>query len=702
MVKTALAAAAAASMAIVLAAQQPPAQPPVFRARTDIVEVDVTVQDKNGQFVTDLKPSEVEVREEGEPQTIDTFYLVRGRTKVPSATDDLSPVEPVGAPPDARTRRTFVAFFDDEHLTPAGFKKVQAAALTLFSKELEDGDIGGVVQNGRMAGGHLTSARAELMKAVADAKPNSKTTSRRFDEQQWPRLTDVQATRIVVNDDRAVLAQAIERACADDPVQCRNAEIAIRGKAAQLVNETRASTAQTVQLMLAVLNGLARLDGRKTLLLLTEGFLADESWPLVKDAVGAAARANTRIYTLDARGLDRGGMATRLAGSDPGAQDASERRLNQLDFASDSVNSLAVDTGGFVVRNTNIFDAAVARIAADAGTYYVLGYRPAKTPDGRFRRIAVKVTRPGVAVRARRGYVAVPTAASTPTTQPRATAEATPSNGTPAASPTPSAPATAGGSEGAALDAARANASPAAPAAAAPLDRAPASTPAVRLRPDAEAHVDTLGPAGGRDADAAAGWEAYKRGDVETARRALGAAAANPAAAPWVQYALGQSAYALNQFQDAVAAWEKVRAGTPGFEPVYFDLVDGYLQLKEQDKAIRLLREGAQRWPHDAEIFNALGVVQISRKAYDDAVASFEKAIAAAPADGVGYFNLAKAFELRYLRSRRYVQQSRSWVSNSADRDNAMVNYRRYLEIGGPFENSAREGLARLGWQKTR
>jgi hypothetical protein len=47
------------------------------------------------------------------------------------------------------------------------------------------------------------------------------------------------------------------------------------------------------------------------------------------------------------------------------------------------------------------------------------------------------------------------------------------------------------------------------------------------------------------------------------------------------------------------------------------------------------------------------------------------------------------------------VQQTRTWVANAADRDNAIARYRRYLEIGGTFENSAREGLARLGWEKS-
>jgi hypothetical protein len=54
---------------------------------------------------------------------------------------------------------------------------------------------------------------------------------------------------------------------------------------------------------------------------------------------------------------------------------------------------------------------------------------------------------------------------------------------------------------------------------------------------------------------------------------------------------------------------------------------------------------------------------------------------------------------MRYVRSRRYVPTTGGWVGNAGDRRDAIANYQRYLEIGGPFEQSAREGLARLEWK---
>jgi VWFA-related protein len=669
----------AASIAVAAAARQEPAQPPTYRAGTDIVEVDVVAHDAQGRIVADLRRDEFEVREEGGAQAIDVFYFVNAGAPV---------AEPLsagadGAASEARAPRVFVAFFDDTHLTAAGFKRVQTAADTLFTKQFKPGDLGGVVHNGLMANSRLSADREAILKAVRGAKPNANANSHLFDERQWPRLSSVEAMRIMVNNDQAVLGPAITRACSDEPEQCRIADSAVRSKASQLASTIRAEAAQTMHGLIALLNGLVRMDGRKTILLLTEGFIAEETWPLVQDAVGLAARAHARIYTLDARGLDRSGTSEYLTGGHPG-EGGQAALLKQFDVAGEAMNSLAVDTGGFIVRNMNKFDEAVGQIGADASSYFVIGYRPQRPADGQFRRITVSVKRPGVSVRARRGYVA----SARPVAIPTSTAPTAPDDA-PTAEPVAAA-------NGPVVTPAPAVTESESAATIVPPN--PAAS-ALRLRPDAAAHVTTLEKGDTPDEDAAAGWAAYQRGDVSAARSALGRAAAKAAVRPWVVYALGQSAYALRQYRDAAASWERVRTSTPEFRPVYFDLVDAYLQTREHDKALGVLRSAAGRWPADSEVFNALGVVQVSRHALDDAVQSFQKAVAIAPAEGVGFFNLAKTLEMRYRQSRHYVQQTRTWVTNETDRNNAVANYTRYLEIGGPFEQSAREALARLEWK---
>jgi VWFA-related protein len=675
---------AASAPLLAQAPPQPAAQPPVFRAGTDLVEVEVITRDKSGIFVSDLALDDFELREDGKPYPVQQVYLrvagangwndaLRGSSAV------ASPAARVSAPPDA-ARRIFVVVFDDAHLSPGGFKRTQAAALTLFQSQLRDGDVGGVVANGRMANGRLTSDRAELIKAVKDAKPNAKVLSAQMDERLWPRLSEVEAIRIFVNDDKEMMDMATRRGCeeqkgacegpaGDDPVRSM-----LHGKASQFSANVRVEATRTLAMLQSVLTGLGRLEGPKNVLLMSEGFISEETWPEVQDAVGGAARANTRIYALDARGLGRGMASVDSVAPTEGIS----RMFEQMDMGADSINSLAVDTGGFVVRNANQFDKAIAQIADDAGNYYVLGYLPPSPADGKFHRIGVKVKRQGVSVRARRGYTATP--------RPRPVMTAT---AAPAASPVvdassarlPPSASLAEASGGGGKPDTTEEVNPDVinkPAAATINTSSTAASSGMRLRPDASKHINLLLPDPSADRAAAAGWEAYQRGDVH--------------------YALGLSEYALGEYASAVVSWEKVHQATSTFEPVYFDLVDGYLQLKQHDKSIRLLHEGAANWPRDPDIFNALGVVHTSRGALPDAIAAFKQAIDVAPNEAVSYFNLGRAFELRYFRNRRYIKQTQRWIADEKDRVAAIEQYERYLTFGGPYADAAREGVTRLKW----
>ena len=692
------------SLGLCLDAQAPQPPAPSFRAGTDLVEVDVIVRDKSGHFVSDLSVDDFELRDEGHPQQLQQLYLrlttssgwiagheaTTDRASAP-ATGTASGVPAAPRPPDL-----FMVVFDDAHMTASGFKKTQAAALNLFAKQLRAGDFGGVVANGHIVNNRLSSDRDELVKAVKSAQPNRSKSMRLLDEVQWPRLTEAEAVQIVVNGQQDILTNAINRACTDDPPQCQAGDPAgaVAAKANQLADSARAESAQTLQLLDTLLTGLGKFEGRKTVLLLTEGFLADDSWSLVRDTVSLAARVDARIYTLDARGGVRGLVSV----DDNVASDNTMRVLEQMDMGADSVNSLAVDTGGFVVRNTNMFDRAIAEIMDDATNYYVLGYTPAATPDGKFHKISVKVKRTGLSVRSRRGYTAAPRSGGPL----RATSVPTPRSSD---SGSPPSPELAAGSSAEPIAPLSEPEMPTPPDAlgTAHLESGVADTnpsSAIRWRPDAAKHIDLLLPNPAADKAAADGWAAYQRGDVVSARMALGVAVASPTAEPWTHYVLGQADYALREYHDAVVEWEKVRGMAADFEPVYFDLVDGYVQLKESDKAIRLLRDGSLRWPKDPEMFNALGVVQAAHGSLDDAIGSFRKGIEADPAEPTTYFNLGKAMEMRYFARRRFYAPTRRWIANEQDRTEAIENYRRYLATGGPYSQQARDGLMRLDWRQ--
>jgi tetratricopeptide (TPR) repeat protein len=367
---------------------------------------------------------------------------------------------------------------------------------------------------------------------------------------------------------------------------------------------------------------------------------------------------------------------------------------------------LAADTGGLALSNENDFGRALGDIGEDASSYYVLGYRPTNRAwDGRFRAITVRVKRPGLTLRARKGYLAAP---------------ATPTNTT---TPAPATPPDAVNTGAVQLQPVHLPVEAAAVLATA----APLSTPdgsavlavvtgmtgpaslidptAIRLRPSdrpASADVTRL-----RDASSGAfpnarslpaalldqardGWAAYQRGDTKSARSALSVPANHPDAPPWVDYVLGWSAFADGDYVTALDAWNVVRTVAPEFGPVYFDLADAYLRQRKRAEALEVLRNAEARWPNKVDVLDAVGVVQVSLGDLDGAVATFGRAVDAAPADESSQFNVACAKELRYVRSLRET------TLRETDRSDAIAGYRGIAQLGGPMAEAARQGLHRL------
>jgi tetratricopeptide (TPR) repeat protein len=136
----------------------------------------------------------------------------------------------------------------------------------------------------------------------------------------------------------------------------------------------------------------------------------------------------------------------------------------------------------------------------------------------------------------------------------------------------------------------------------------------------------------------------------------------------------------------------------PEFEPIYFSLADAYGLQRDEGTAIKVLREAERRWPADPEVLDAIGVIQVRRGALDAAIDSFDRATKIAPADALGYFNLARTLQMRLLKSQRYDPQLQKWIGGDDDRKRAIAALHRYLELGGPYESQARQALAALGW----
>jgi VWFA-related protein len=106
----------------------------------------------------------------------------------------------------------------------------------------------------------------------------------------------------------------------------------------------------------------------------------------VKRHIGFLNRKNVTVYCMNTRGL---------AGDDPA----------DLRFYQDGMDEIAAQTGGISFKNSNEFQKHFDTIFEDASSYYILCYKPDREGDeGKYHKIQVKVSKPGVHLRYRKGY----------------------------------------------------------------------------------------------------------------------------------------------------------------------------------------------------------------------------------------------------------------------------------------------------------
>ena len=369
------------------------------------------------------------------PQRIDTIYLVTGDPsafKGPGIAASSEPPGPGAVPVRPLQPRVFVFIFDMSHLSAAGFDRSRTAIRSFFNDGLRPNDLAGLVVNGVMLGNRIASDKKTLLELLDGVGPPNLT---RYNEMRsWPRfLNEEEAVRVARNDEKAREA-VLRRACSERPGDCEGpaafaVEAQIEQKSQLIAGETARDGQIALDTMLTLARGLGKFPGPKQVILFSEGFYTGEFQEQVKEVAGLAARNRVRISTLDVRGLGRDLRQQQLLGEAPVVGTTDFGANLGFDENADVLTTLALDTGGQRVRDRNDLRPALDAIAAESGTYYMLGYSPRDPFDGSYRTLQVRTTRPGVTIRARRGYLAAKVsdpaaAAELPTTAPDRTTAA--------------------------------------------------------------------------------------------------------------------------------------------------------------------------------------------------------------------------------------------------------------------------------------
>jgi VWFA-related protein len=384
-----------------------------FPAQVEQVTVDVVVTDKRGAPVTGLGRQDFALSEDGNAQAIASFEAIQ----VPAAASVVPAERPrvsSNTVKEIQTGRTFVVVFDDIHLTPGQARRAKVAVTEFLTSGVREGDRVTLVAT---AGGAWWSTRMEA------GRQELITLLKRLDGRLIPdhspeRMTDYEAMRIHIYRDPQVLARVARRfdAYGVNPTSSNRSPSAsgidpnpfISGRAAEVYYQATARNRITLEVMERVLASLAGTKGRKSVIIVSEGFIYDPSMDEFKKVLQASRRSNAAMYFLDTRGLE--GMPLALTaefGPMIDEQDVGAAFSESIE-ASEGSESLASDSGGFTVKNTNDLSRGIKRIADESQAYYLLGYNPTNTQrDGRFRKIQVKIPAgKGYQIRARKGYYA--------------------------------------------------------------------------------------------------------------------------------------------------------------------------------------------------------------------------------------------------------------------------------------------------------
>src|SRR5215831_18422410 len=404
--------------AVFSAGQNPaPAQPsagpqtPTFRVNVDYVEVDVLVTDSQGNYVRELKKEDFQVFEDGKAQTIANFVPID--IPVERGEQPLFATQPVD--PDVRGNeqpfngRVYVMVLDSAHTLPQNTNLMRNAAKKFISEKLGTNDLMAVVTARGAAGGpddgqEFTNNKRLLLAAV-------------------DKFRGTQPRAATLNKIDDFVSKSAQRAAGADPGDPQDIDAKEREYNARMVLEE----------LTAVADWFSIVRGRKkSILYFSEGISYDihdvfanqgnNSAAMIQlnmqDLVRATTKANAVIYAIDPRGLlglpDGNIELQSVSGS---SVDLSNRALEaESRLARESLQTFAGETGGFAVVNTNKIANAFDRIVDENSSYYVLAYYPPNPKrDGKYHNINVRVTRPGLNVRFRRGYANPTGKAPTPT-----------------------------------------------------------------------------------------------------------------------------------------------------------------------------------------------------------------------------------------------------------------------------------------------
>ncbi len=406
--------------------QQKPQQPPTFRLPINFVRVDVIVTDRQGRAVPQLTADDFEVSENGKPQKVESFKFINIGNVTEQQLNLTEPVREIRSDADEEAEaarddvRIFAIFLDDYHVRLGSSMGVRAPLQRFLETQLGPNDLVEIMYP-------LSPVNSLLLTRDHDkiSRAISSFVGRKYDyrpkneiEEQYANYP-AQTIELIRN---AVSLSALKG------LVTHLGALSEKRKSVIVVSEGYTnSLPPQLRDPIASMPGVGNPNrfnpnaGDNPAEQTAAFFQSADMMSDLRNVYDAANRANTAIYTLDPRGL----ATNEFDLSQPAISQTTDRSV--LDSTLDSLRILSDNTDARAIVNRNDLTAGLKQVVSDSSAYYLLGYNSTFTaPDGKFHEIKVRVKRPGVDVRARKGYWA-------PTEEDRAKALAPPKPAAPPA-----------------------------------------------------------------------------------------------------------------------------------------------------------------------------------------------------------------------------------------------------------------------------
>ena len=412
----------------IFARQQPQQSTPasdkddVVRLSVTLVQVDAVVTDKRGRQITDLKPEDFEILEDGRPQQITNFSYVALQPAAAVAPAAVTPAAPASrnsslmVPParlsPAQVRRTIALVVDDLALSFGSVGSVRLALKKFVDEQMQPGDLVAIIRTSAGIGAlqQFTADKRELYAAIERVR--------------WNMAFGLVATFAPIGGGPITGAGMGSNNMGGNSGGSRKNDLKSL-KVDSGIEQFREDvfSVGTLGALNFLVRGLRDLPGRKSVILFSDGiplYSRDGGNYRVLEAVrrltDLANRASVVVYSIDARGLQTLGLTAADDTTDlrPDQIEAElQNRRDQFLNSQEGLSYLAQNTGGFFVRNLNHLDKGVSRVLEDQKGYYLIGYSPEeatfKSVEGRrkFHNIVVKVKRSDLRVRSRKGFYGI-------------------------------------------------------------------------------------------------------------------------------------------------------------------------------------------------------------------------------------------------------------------------------------------------------